>query len=201
MFKRAYIKSLGKGVLCTFQYLGYKHDPQPLALITSIYSGPGSAHGNIAAVNLHYLSLPYVRNILKIHCDNTNFSYPMIKHDQFIKASFRTYKPSLVRNLHILDCSYIISLMKTSMRSFRPNELEKIQQNIREQLQNKQNPRADEMAGQYTDALRPHAHDMFKQDNRLAPNLASPQNIPKGWQIPQIKPLAPPQFPSGPFGL
>jgi hypothetical protein len=177
-FRRVYSPSLQKGSLVNFQYLFHKHDPNPLVLVTGIYSD-----GRVAGINLHYLTFVYVRNLLKNFCGDTGFSYYKIKGDKFLYNSFRTYKKTGIRNLHMMDCD-VLNQTLSVLRSFRfnPNEIMAIQNQIREQMKNIQNPNAQDMASQLQTMITPHQHSMFKMDKRFGP------------QIPPMPP-GPPGFP------
>lgn len=177
-FRRIYNPTIQKGSIINFQYLFHSHDPQPLVLVTSIYSD-----GRIAGINLHYLTYQYVKNLVKNFCDNRSFGYQRIKGDRFLYKSFRTYKKFGIKNLHMLDCASLNQLLGT-VRSFnfKPGELQAMQDSIRQQMQNinkppAQNPSAQDMTGKMQGMLTPQQHNMFNMDKRVAPNLAEPDDI------------------------
>jgi hypothetical protein len=85
--------------------------------------------------------------------------------------------------MHMMDCEVLNKTLGV-IRSFRfnPNEIAAIQNQIKQQMQDIQNPNAQDMAGQLQNMITPHQHDMFSMDKRIGP------------QIPQM-PAGPPPFP------
>jgi hypothetical protein len=145
------VKTVAKGSLVYFNYLFWIHDPYPLVIISDIYPQ------YIRGLNLHYLTFPYIKNILQPNCDSGNFSYKNIRNGnipyktEYIPKAFRTYKRSGIRSLKSLDCSFILNVL-ASTRGIDPAEVEHIrqvvQQQIKQQMQARQ-PRANEMAQKY----------------------------------------------------
>lgn len=127
-FRRTTHRALGKGSLCLFQYLFMKHDPYPMALVTSIYTD-----GKVAGLNLHYLTFRYVKFLLTQYCGKTGLSYQNIKGDRYIVNSFRTYKKEGIRNLKMIDCDYLVTILGR-IRSFNPNEVQAIREEVQRQL-------------------------------------------------------------------
>lgn len=138
IFRRVYHKTLQKGALATFQYLHWKHDPYPLVLCSSIYHD-----GRVAGVNLHYLTFKYVKYLIQQYCGKS-FSYPLIKNNMYIYNAFRTYKRDGVRMSKILDCNFLLALLG-SVRSFNPNEIEAIRQEVQRQLRARMNPTPEQV--------------------------------------------------------
>lgn len=143
VFKRIQFNTVRSGALATFQYLFYKHDPYPLVLITGIW-----ADNKIAGVNLHYLTLRYMRFLVNQYCGRP-FAYQSIKGDQFMKNSFRCYKRPGIRNLKLLDCEFL-STVVGKVRSFNPNELEAVRQYVQDQLKQKLGQSATDLRTQAT---------------------------------------------------
>lgn len=137
-FKRAYYKSLRKGALAHFQYLFWKHDPYPLTLVSSVYHD-----GKVAGVNLHYLTFRYIKALIQNYCGKS-FYYAQIKGNEHIYNSFRTYKRNGLRNLQLMDCNYLLTILQ-AVRSFNPNEIEAIRKFVQEQLRRRINPTAEEL--------------------------------------------------------
>lgn len=141
VFRRIQFQTVRSGALATFQYLFYKHDPNPLVLITGIW-----ADNKIAGVNLHYLTLRYMRFLVNQYCGKP-FSYQAIKGDQFIRNSFRCYKRPGIRNLKLLDCEFL-SQVVGKVRSFSPNELAATRQYVQDQLKQKLGQTAADLKAQ-----------------------------------------------------
>lgn len=186
-FKKTIYKTLAKGALANFGYTFYKHDPSPLVIVTDVFAD------RIRGVNLHYLTYRYMKGMLAPYCGNPGFSYRFIKHDQFVVNAFRTYKKIGIRGLKILDCN-IINNALTKVRSFNPQELNVIRQEIQKQLQAQLNPTAEQLAQQYQDEiLRPQPQKGFvpldkgkQQDGRRAFRVNPTVNQP-GPMIPPIQ--------------
>lgn len=142
VFRNVQQNSIVKGSLATFQYLRWKHDPRPLILCSSIYHD-----GKIAGINLHYLTFKYIRYLLKMYCGKS-FSYQLIRGNNYIKNAFRTYKRLGVAGVKVIDCQFLLSVLG-SIRSFNPNEIEKMRQEIQRQLRQKVNPTAEDMTNDY----------------------------------------------------
>ena len=130
------VKTIGKGSLVNFNYRFFKHDPSPLIIVTDIF------RDHIRGVNLHYLTLPFVKKILSANCDNTSFSYFMIKNDRYVVDSLRTYKRLGVANARSLDCSFL-KIILASVRTFNPAEVEAMRQYVREQIRRQVVPKAE----------------------------------------------------------
>ena len=125
-----------KGSLIAFNYSFWIHDPYPLVIVTDMLQGM-----MMRGVNLHYLSFPYIKNILKNSCENASFSYATIKADQYIVNAFRTYKWQGVRQIKKLDCDFLLTVMAT-VRSFDPGQVKAIKEAIQEQIRAEVNPKA-----------------------------------------------------------
>lgn len=152
IFRRVYHKTIQKGALTTFQYLRWQHDPYPLVLCSSIYHD-----GKVAGINLHYLTFKYIRYLIKMYCGKS-FAYPLIKGNHYIKNAFRTYKRNSIRMAKILDCEFLVAILG-SIRSFNPNEIERMRQEIQRQLRARMNPTADELTQEYQSTVVPNPND------------------------------------------
>lgn len=121
--------STSPGDLISFNYLFHKvgHDPSPNVIITDVSSF------YIRGINIHYLTFPYIKNLLQANCKNKSFNYKTIKNDSMLVSSFRQYKKNGIRNLKKLDCDYILNLIG-SIRAITPNEIESIRKTINDQL-------------------------------------------------------------------
>lgn len=125
-----------KGDLIRFNYTFWIHDPYPLVVVTDVFNG-----NMIRGVNLHYLTFPYIRNLLKIGCNNLSFSYRNISGDAYIVNAFRSYKWQGIRQVKKLDCAFILNLMSL-VRSFDPQQVKAIRQEIMRQIRREVNPPA-----------------------------------------------------------
>jgi hypothetical protein len=120
---------LSKGDLISFNYIFHKvgHDPFPNVIVTDTSSF------YVRGLNIHYLTFPYIKNLLQENCENKSFSYKLIKDNSYLVSSFRQYKKVGMRNLKKLDCKYLLNLM-ASIRAITPNEVEAIRKTINDQL-------------------------------------------------------------------
>lgn len=184
-FKKSEHQQLLKGVLASFQYSLFKHDPSPLIIVSDVFGD------RIRGINLHYLTYRYMKSLLSNYCGKPDFSYRYIKFDKFVVNSFRTYKKIGIQNLNLLDCG-IINTQLTKIRSFNPQELNVIRQEIEKQLHAQINPTAADIANTYqNEILTPQADKGFmplqkdkQQDGRRTfkpqplqnPNQPNPNN-------------------------
>jgi len=132
---------LGKGTVIAFNYpesLAIRkniiHDIYPLVIITDIWGK------YIRGVNLHYLTFPVIRELLKPNCDNNMFSYSNIKFNKFLVDSFRTYVRRGIKRAKKLDCTVLLQVL-SGIRAFGPGEKEAMENYIREIIQRQVNPR------------------------------------------------------------
>lgn len=152
IFKRVYNKSIKRGSLIAFQYMWYEHDPFPLCLVGKLWP-----NGMISGLNLHYLTFRYMKQLTNTFCGKM-FHYGFIKGNQYIVNSYRSYKRDGRKQVKVLDCDFLNGVLKTA-RSFKPNEIEAIRQEVQKQLKQKMHPTADDFAKQYQEAI-------YKQPNR-----------------------------------
>jgi hypothetical protein len=130
--------SIVKGSLIIFNYSFWKNDPRPLVIVTDY-----NIQGKMRGVNLHYLTYPYIRNILNIaSVSQIGFSYNNIKNDSYISNSFRSYKWSGISQIKKFDIQFI-NQMINNVRSFDPNQIQSIRQSVNQQLQQQNVPSAD----------------------------------------------------------
>lgn len=120
---------INKGSLVRFNYNFVKpgHDPVPLVIVTDIWKD------YIRGVNLHYLTFPYIKNLLQQYSNNTGFSYSNIKGQEYIVSAFRQYKRAGIRGIQKLDSDFLLNVL-ASVRSMDPTEVEAIRRSIREQI-------------------------------------------------------------------
>jgi hypothetical protein len=120
---------LSKGDLISFNYIFHKvgHDPSPNVIITD------TSYFYVRGINIHYLTFPYIKNLLQDHCENKSFSYKNIKSNSYLVSSFRQYKKNGMTNIKKMDCKMLLNLMG-SIRAVTPNEVEAIRKTINEQI-------------------------------------------------------------------
>jgi hypothetical protein len=124
---------IAKGSLVTFNYMFFKHDQNPLVIVTDIW------RDYIRGVNLHYLTFPYVKRLLQGYCDNVGFGYANIRGDDYIVSAFRQYKRNGIRQIRKLDCAFLLNVL-ASVRTFDPAEVDAIRNSVREQIRKVTNP-------------------------------------------------------------
>jgi hypothetical protein len=183
IFRHIYHKTIQRGSLATFQYLHWKHDPYPLVLVSGIYSD-----GRVAGVNLHYMTFRYIKYLINQYCGK-QFSYPLIKNNNYIYNSFRSYKRDGLRGAKLLDCNFLMTVLGT-VRSFKPNEIEAIRQEVQRQLRAKMNPTVEDAAKEFTETIVPDPRyqkytdvegyqSMERYGEPHWPNAAPPLKYPK----------------------
>jgi hypothetical protein len=138
--------TIGRGSLISFNYprsMSYKpnrlHDPTPILIISDIQPT------YIRGVNLHYLTVPYLKTFLLSNGRNTNFNYATnIKPDKYLADSFRMYYRLGMQQQRKLDVSFLMQLLSV-VRSFSPDELERIRNELRQQIQRRVQIKAAEL--------------------------------------------------------
>lgn len=138
-------KTVVRGSLIAFHYpISYAirpnviHDPYPLVIITDVW--PMAVRG----VNLHYLTFPYIKNILQGNCGNQGYSYFHVKGDQYIAQAFRMYYRMGMSQVKIMDCAFLLNLLG-GIKSWSESEIEAMKQQIRQQIQKQLQTKADEL--------------------------------------------------------
>jgi hypothetical protein len=123
---------VSKGSIIAFTYIGQTrhrtHDSYPLVLVSDIFSD------SVRGINLHYLTLPYVKNLVFSMAGNSQFSYSFIKGDAYIVGAFRSYKRSGISQLRMLDTIFLKNLL-TVVRALDPGEIEQMREQIRQIMQ------------------------------------------------------------------
>ena len=138
------LNSVGRGSLVSFHYPtswavvpNVIHDPHPMLIITDIWPQ------YIRGLNLHYLTFPYVKNILSLY-GGRNIDYQAIKPDQYMAQAFRMYVRRGVRKPRLLDLPWLQAVLQEA-KSFNPGEVEKIRMSIQKQIQQRLQAKADEL--------------------------------------------------------
>lgn len=139
-------KNISRGSLVAFHYPTSHaqrpnpiHDPYPMVIITDIW--PHMMRG----VNLHYLTFPYIKTILTNSCNNMNYNYQgNIKSDAYIANAFRSYFRLGMRNVRKLDGEFLVRIL-SAVRSFSESEIERVKQEIRNQILQNTQIKADQL--------------------------------------------------------
>jgi hypothetical protein len=132
--------SVVRGSLVNFSYAFWKNDPNPLVII--IDNNPAS--DKIAGINIHRLTFPSIRNLIK-KTYQFGFSYNSISADSNFRKAYRTYKRTGVKQIKILDTEMLLKVMNM-VRTYDPAEVEIIRKQVQEQIRQQINPKADQIA-------------------------------------------------------
>ena len=131
---------VGNGSLIVFGYVGQTHrrihDPYPLVIVSDVFQNM------VRGVNLHYLTLPYVKGIIKQFANNPQFSYEMIKNDAYIVSAFRSYKRNGISQLKMLDSKFLQNLLRV-VRALNPGEIEAMRSQIKNLMSQQVQPSAN----------------------------------------------------------
>lgn len=131
----------GNLVLFRYAYAKPGHDPSPLVLLTDVWPS------HIRGVNVNYLTMPIIRDLISGYCGNKNFSYLNIKGNNYIKSAFRQYKRIGVSGLKTLNCDLLKGVLtKVRAAVISPTELEAIKNSVKEQISQVVAPKASEIA-------------------------------------------------------
>lgn len=174
------------------------HDPYPLVIVTDIW--PKAVRG----VNLHYLTFPYIRSILQGNCGNASYSYYRVKPDAYIANAFRMYYRQGMSQIKKMDCDFLLTLLG-AVRSWSPSEIETVRQQISQQIKQRIQMKASELA-QAEKQLQFSKSQMGQINQKSSEmqsviqgganrNLIYPQQHQTG-----LAPANNPLPPSGPFG-
>ena len=128
------------GGLVSFNYTLWRNDPYPLIII--IENNPGK--DKISGINLHYLTFRDIKDIIG-RAGKMGFSYRSIADSRPMKDSFRSYKRAGVRQMKVLDPSYLLGVMGM-VRSYDPADVQIIRRQVQEQIRRQINPKANQAA-------------------------------------------------------
>lgn len=138
-------KNVTRGSLVSFSYPrswamvpNEIHDPYPLLIITDVW--PGFIRG----VNLHYLTFPYIKNILQTNCNNTNYSYYSVKGDKYIANAFRMYYRQGMSKIKKMDCEFLLKMLSL-VRSWSESEIDRVKDEIRKQIKQELQIKANQL--------------------------------------------------------
>jgi hypothetical protein len=129
-----------KGSLINFEYTFWRRDQSPLVVVSNEF-----ADGKLWGVNLHYLTMPYMKKIMALSANNPAFSYLSISNDAYMKKAFRSYKWTGIKNLSISEHGKKLASIISMARSYDPAEVEIMRRRIKEQFGQQMNPKASQM--------------------------------------------------------
>lgn len=124
----------------SFNYTFWKNDPYPLLII--IENSPGK--DKLSGINLHYLTFRDIKDLIG-QAGKMGFSYRSVSGSRPFRDSYRSYKRMGVRQMKVLDPSYLLGVMGM-VRSYDPAEVQIIRRQVQEQLKRQINPKADQAA-------------------------------------------------------
>jgi hypothetical protein len=128
------------GSLVSFNYTFWKNDPYPLLIV--IENSPGK--DKISGINLHYLTFRDIKEAIS-RAGRMGFSYRSITDSRPFKDSYRSYKRVGVRQMKVLDPSYLLGIMGM-VRSYDPAEVQIIRRQVQDQIRQQINPKANQTA-------------------------------------------------------
>lgn len=138
-------RNVVRGSLIAFSYpysLAVKNytinDPYPLLVVTDIW--PNIVRG----VNLHYLTFPYIKRILTNN-KMVPYSYMNVKPDKYVAGAFRMYYRQGMSKIKIMDMDFLMRILG-AVKSFSESEIETVKQQIRNQLKEHMQVKADELS-------------------------------------------------------
>lgn len=138
---------LPRGMIITFRYASWKHDPNPIVIVTKairpFYGQPGLIQG----ININYLVFNYFRRTILKRCGDVTFSYRNIVNNMYLRTAFRRYKwtDTNVQNMMYFDCNAIKEKAKV-VNAFDQSQVKPIKDYLKEQLAQPVNqPKAGQM--------------------------------------------------------
>jgi hypothetical protein len=197
-------KTIGRGSLIAFHYpKSYAqppnpiNDPYPLVIVTDVW------REYIRAVNLHYLTYPYIKNILQGNCGNTSYSYFNVKADKYVAQAFRMYYRIGMSQVKVMDCAFLLNLLG-GIKSWSESGIEAVKQQIRQQVQKQLQTKANELtkASQQPQLTAPQNRQINQKASDIhsalqggvarglerAPTLNAPKIPDQGQNQPNIPP-------------
>ncbi len=155
------------GLVLSFYYQYFKHDPYPVVLTTMSQLSQGKVFG----LNLHYLTFPIYRALLNQWAGNIAFNYYIIKQQPIIRQSFRSYKIEAIKNIKRINWQAIIQALSI-IRNYSPQEMLDIQNMVDAQVASKQPEIINEIFGKF--ALGSLMQNMAQQ--QVSQNTQQPQS-------------------------
>lgn len=180
--------AIGRGSLIAFHYPqsmaahpNVIHDAYPLVIVADIW--PTYLRG----VNLHYVTLPMIRDMLNAYGNNQSFTYQTIKLNRALAESFRIYHRNGMGQVKKLDLEFLQMVLKSDgIRSFTPAELERVRQAVEAQIRARLQVQADELTAY--EQWRQNAinqQQMRQTTANMPPPMQPPSNLPV--TTPQLK--------------
>lgn len=139
LFRPTDVLSIRSGSLIRFRYLRWKHAPNPLVIISDILPD-----GDIRGVNLQYLTLNYVVNLVRDYCDKQGFSYRSLMGNPYLVSGFRRYKRFAIQGLELVDCELLLNIIDM-MRTRDPNQEKALREEAQRQIQRQITQPAEEL--------------------------------------------------------
>jgi len=124
------------GSLISFNYSLWRNDPYPLIIVIENNLGKDK----ISGINLHYLTFRDIKDLIS-RAGKMGFSYKSVSDSRPFKSSYRSYKRSGVRQMKVLDPSYLMGVMGM-VRTYDPADVQIIRRQVQEQLRRQINPKA-----------------------------------------------------------
>jgi hypothetical protein len=187
------VKKITRGTLLSFHYPhslanppNRIHDSYPMIIVTDIWPK------YIRGVNLHYLNFHYVKLLLNVLGEKPSATYSSqyIKGDINVRGgkdsagAFRTYFRSGIQMPKKLDVEFL-KMILTQVRSFAPNEVERIRNEIEAQIQQRLQARADELSS--FEAAKKEAIKRSQNFNELRAALSQSQRRATDRRVSQIE--------------
>lgn len=151
-----------KGRLVSFHYQFFKHDPFPVILTTGLMGS-----NKIGGLNIHYLTFPVYRALLNSWAGNNTFNYYIIKNEPLIKQAFRSYKLNGIKNAKLIEWKSIIEVLSI-IRNYSPQEIQKIQQFVDQQVASRQPEIINELFNTMINNFNENLNDMSNLNTNQA---------------------------------
>lgn len=148
-----------KGDLIQFTYTNWKHDPHPMVVIADILPGK-----QMRGVNIHYLSLTLLTNLVIRYAGNPAFAYSQIRGQRALVDAFRTYKTTGIIKPQKFDAQFVVKAM-IDARLRNPNQMDLAIQDMNQQIQE----RKQELNQQPTAQATPNTQQVNPQPNAEVP--------------------------------
>lgn len=172
LWKRVYANSIGPGSLVVFNYLYWKHDAQPMVLVSGTYPRTKT----IAGLNMHYFTYKYAKSILNMFGGKAGFGYRNISGNSYVASAFRSYKMAGVRNVRALDMNILKDILN-KVRSYNQADQERIRNEVRSQLNQQVNQSADDLASEYQSMVVPKPYGDYGLNKQQPDGRFNPTDI------------------------
>lgn len=132
-----------RGDLISFNYVFWKHDPNPLIIIVN----NDKMSDKVAGINLHLLtSVGPKSDVAELirRSKRMDFSYRALADRKTFRDAYRTYKKSGIRLVRKFDTQFLLKVISV-VRSFDPAEIQIIRRQVQEQIKQQINPKANQL--------------------------------------------------------